>query len=270
MTPYIDEQRSVLRELLAGLNCEKAKALGVITWASPVPTFGDLSRSGVATLGLNPSNREFVDGIGNELGGEARRLHTLNSLGIDSWEKTSQQHRDRILESCCSYFTRRPYNGWFGQLEFLLQRMSASYYGSRPTIACHLDLIPFATTEKWTALSQDARNLLLEMGADALGRLLKASPVKTLLVNGRSVVEHLLKITDCSVTVDEMPQWALNRNGVPSVKGYSFSGVLRRVHGIELGREIRVLGFNHNLQSSFGVTNHVRTAIADWIGKSHS
>ena len=269
MTPYIDEQRIVLKKLLGGLNCEKAHALGLIAWASPVLTFGHLGHAGVATLGLNPSNREFVDRCGNELTDEDQRLHTLKSLGIDRWSSASRQHRDSILESCCTYFTRRPYNGWFGQLEFLLQRMSASYYGGQPTIACHLDLIPFATTEKWAALSPDSRKRLLEMGADALGRLLKASPVNTLLVNGRSVVEQLCKITDCSASVAEMSQWSLNRNGVPTVKGYSFSGVLKTVHGIALGREIRVLGFNHNLQSSFGVTNQVRSAIADWIEKSY-
>ncbi|MEQ1831061.1 MAG: hypothetical protein ABL921_34255 [Pirellula sp.] len=269
MTLYTDEQRSVLRELLDGLNSKKAEMLGLIPWASPVPTFGDLGCSEVATLGLNPSNREFVDRGGKELTGERQRLHTLKSLRINRWSSASRQHHDLILKSCFSYFTRNPYNGWFGQLEFLLQRMGASYYGNLPTIACHLDLMPFATAEKWTALSPELRRLLLETGADALGKLLKASPVKTLLVNGRSVLEQLFEITDCSASVTEMPQWALNRKGVPAVKGYAFSGVVKTIHGVALGRKIKVLGFNHNLQSSFGVTNQVRSAIANWIEKSH-
>ena len=33
----------------------------VIPWACPIPSFGDFTRARVATLGLNPSNREFVD-----------------------------------------------------------------------------------------------------------------------------------------------------------------------------------------------------------------
>jgi hypothetical protein len=41
----------------------------VIPWACPIPSFGDLTRARVATLGLNPSNREFVDERGNELDG---------------------------------------------------------------------------------------------------------------------------------------------------------------------------------------------------------
>ncbi len=38
-----------------------------ISWASPVPSFGNISRSNIATLGINPSNREFVDENGHEL-----------------------------------------------------------------------------------------------------------------------------------------------------------------------------------------------------------
>ncbi|MBL9144109.1 MAG: hypothetical protein JNM99_10565 [Verrucomicrobiaceae bacterium] len=269
MTRFENEQRSVLRGLLRSLNDENVATLGLIPWASPVPTFGDLGCSKVATLGLNPSNREFVSLDGCELTGEAQRLPTLRSLGLDCWASASRKHHDLILEACWSYFKRSPYDGWFGQLDFLLQRMNASYYGSRSTIACHLDLIPFATIEKWTALTTDSRRLLLEIGADALGRLLKASPVKTLVVNGRSVIDQLFKITDFSAAMDEMPMWALRRKGEPTVKGYSFSGVLRVVHGISLEREVRVLGFNHNLQSSFGVTSHVRSEIANWIEKSH-
>ena len=56
----------------------------VIPWSSPVISFGDLSRARVATLGLNPSNREFVDDAGIELDGPSRRFPTLRSLKLDS------------------------------------------------------------------------------------------------------------------------------------------------------------------------------------------
>jgi hypothetical protein len=38
--------------------------------------------------------------------------------------------------------------------------------------------------------------------------------------------------------------------------------------GISLGSPLRVLGFNHNLQSSFGVTNKVIHAIRNWITRA--
>lgn len=35
--------------------------------------------------------------------------------------------------------------------------------------------------------------------------------------------------------------------------------------GIDLGREIRVLGFNHNIQGSRGITSEVRHLIRNWF-----
>lgn|ERR1700688_2215103 len=61
----------------------------MIPWACPIPSFGDLWRSRVATLGFNPSNREFVDEAGNELQGGSRRFPTLKSLSLGSWSEVS-------------------------------------------------------------------------------------------------------------------------------------------------------------------------------------
>src|SRR5262245_11208827 len=85
----------------------------VINWGCPVPSFGDLSKSRVATLGLNPSNKEFVDEAGNELDGLDRRFHTLGSLGLKSWSDVNSQHVDLIFDSCNNYFLGRPYDRWF-------------------------------------------------------------------------------------------------------------------------------------------------------------
>ena len=73
-------------------------ATDMIPWSCPVPAFGDLLNSFVATLGLNPSNREFVDEEGNELEGAARRLHTLRSLSLSRGQMpTPGTSRDRGL-----------------------------------------------------------------------------------------------------------------------------------------------------------------------------
>jgi hypothetical protein len=64
----------------------------VIKWGAPVPSFGDLSSSFVATVGLNPSNREFVDDSGQELCDSERRFHTLHSLGLSSWSDVDARH----------------------------------------------------------------------------------------------------------------------------------------------------------------------------------
>src|SRR5438094_2076415 len=99
----------------------------VIPWSCPVPSFGDISRSRIATLGLNPSNREFVDESGTELDGPSRRFHTLKSLGLARWSDVGTRHLQLILDSCLAYFSRNPYNGWFRKLDQIISGTPASY-----------------------------------------------------------------------------------------------------------------------------------------------
>ena len=65
-----------------------------------------------------------------------------------------------------------------------------------------------------------------------------------------------------------MPQWALPRREQSDVAGIAYKGIVQEVSGIRLRRELLVLGFNHNIQSSFGVTTQVRDAIRRWITRA--
>jgi hypothetical protein len=255
-----------LRRLISQLGDSEMESFNVIGWSSPVPSFGDLSRATVATLGLNPSNREFVDRHGNELDGESRRFPTLSSLGIQRWSEARSSHHAAIVESCRAYFFRNPYDGWFKQLDHVIGGTEASYYDD-DCQACHLDLIPFATACKWTDLSRRERERLMEIVGDTLARLLADSPVRILVLNGKSVVEELQRLSESSFERREMAGWALRRNGKACIAGVGYKGVLSRLAGVEFAREILVLGYNHNLQSSFGVTNEVRDSIRRWITK---
>lgn len=255
-----------LRRLILQLGDPQMKSFKVIGWGSPVPSFGDISRATVATLGLNPSNREFVDRNGNELDGESRRFPTLGSLGIQRWSDARGAHHTAIMDSCRGYFFRNPYDGWFRQLDHVIGGTEASYYDDECQ-ACHLDLIPFATACKWTDLSRWERERLVEMAGDTLARLLVDSPVRILVLNGRSVVDELQRLAESVLECREMRGWALKRNGKACIAGVGYKGVLSRLGGVEFGREILVLGYNHNLQSSFGVTNEVRDSIRRWISK---
>lgn len=258
---------TTLTTLIARLDSPTVSRTSVIPWGCPVPSFGDLSSSVVATLGLNPSNREFMDELGNELEWTSRRFHTLHSLGLASWSDVDARHLRLILESCRSYFLANPYNTWFKRLELVVSAARVSYYrGSRR--ACHLDLIPYATRHKWTDLSSRERAALLAVSADALPLLLRESPVRILILNGSTVVKQFEEIAGVSLQRHEMRAWSLRRQSQPDVMGFSYEGVINSVSGFELGREVSVLGFNHNLQSSFGVTKEVMYAIRDWIAKA--
>ncbi len=231
---------TTLTTLIDRLDSPAVSGTDVIRWGCPVPSFGDLSSARVATLGLNPSNREFVDESGDELQGAFRRFHTLASLGLRSWSEVDARHLRLILESCRTYFLGNPYDRWFKRMEQVVAGAKASFYNASCG-ACHLDLIPYATARKWTRI---------------------------LILNGRSVVEQFQEVACIRLDRQQMRAWSLGRKPKPDVMGLAYTGLVHTLSGIRLPHEILILGYNHNLQSSFGVTNEVIVAIRDWISRA--
>lgn len=265
---------SSLPTLLSRIESSEIRRCGVIPWGCPVPVFGNLERSKIATLGINPSNLEFVDQNGNELAGELRRFHTLNSLQLPSWGSADASHVRYILESFDEYFNRNPYDRWFKKLDVLLAGANATYYEKREpelpifaanTLACHLDLVPYATRLKWTELRSSQRDALLRFGGNCLGHLLRDSQIEFVICNGQSVVRQFELVAGTELLSIEYKAADLPRKSLPNVRGYVYEGKVNRMCGVDLGREISVLGFNHNLQSSFGVTGVAIRAISKWI-----
>ena len=254
---------SELVEHLVELNDDTA----AIKWTPPIPAFGDPYRARVATLGLNPSDREFVDAQGRELDGTQRRFPTLRSFGLESWNEATAVHIEEIAEACRSYFDRNPYDAWFGRLDFLIEETSTSFY-TPMSPATHLDLVPYATELKWAALPKRDRTILFEGAKEALGTILRDAPVSLLILNGMSVVHSFQVLSTVELRRDEQPEWSLPRKTGRQVKGYSFTGVVDRIADVQLGGKVLVLGYNHNIQSSFGITNNVLHAIRKWIGNS--
>jgi hypothetical protein len=261
--------KSALSTLVKRLDNELLSEASVIPWSCPVPSFRDLSRSKLATLGINPSNREFVDTSGKELEGSSRRLHTLRSLGLSRWSEANPRHLESIVDSCRTYFSRNPYDRWFRRLDYVISGTKASYYNASSK-ACHLDLIPYATACKWTGLSHQQRSSLLAIAGDTLGLLLRESPVRLLILNGNSVVQQFQEIAGIRLDKHMKSAWSLPRRSDSDVSGFAYKGAVRNLGGIKLKHEVLVLGFNHNIQSSFGVTTEVSTAIRRWIARTGS
>ncbi|MFC1705906.1 hypothetical protein ACFL59_03675 [Planctomycetota bacterium] len=256
----------VLSEVLDRLERNGAEKAGAIAWGCPVLSFGDPAASRVATLGLNPSNREFVDQDGKELCGTQRRFHTLGSLNINSWRETDARHLRVMIDSFHQYFTRNPYDRWFGKLDQVLMKAGASYYGtSQASQACHLDVVPYATLSKWSLLTGAQRRHLLRVSNSVLGILLRQSPIRVVVLNGRAVAELFEAVAQVRLKRSEIPTWALPRRSGRDIMGVAFEGVVDVVAGVRLYRAVHVFGFNHNIQSSFGVTRQVMMRIGDWI-----
>lgn len=236
----------------------------VMSWTCPVPYFGRIGDATVATLGINPSNREFVDVAGVELDGSSRRFPTLGSLGLRTWADASSLDVATIVNACEEYFAGNPYQRWFGTLDVLLHPLGVSYY-SPDHPAAHLDLVPYATHVKWGALRHDQRLALLRGGQDLLASLLRDSKVELLVLNGASVVRQFEEIAGVELDRKDNSAWDLTRRGSGRVRGVAYTGALDHIGGVDLGRSVAVAGFNHNLQSSFGVTKRATEAIARWL-----
>ncbi|MET3025338.1 hypothetical protein ABXT06_01550 [Flavobacterium sp. UW10123] len=250
--------------LLEVLKKTQPDDLSIIPWSTPILSFGNILKSKIATLGINPSNREFVDLQGLELKGDNRRFHTLNSLEIKNWSEIKEKHINLIIELCDEYFLRNPYDGWFKKLDYLISGTSMSYYFPSQE-ACHLDLIPFATFEKWSNLTPIQQNTLLNLFSDFLGILIAESSIEIILLNGQTVVNNFEKISNLKLYKTTEKDWELPRKKTENVAGYSYQGYVETIGTIDLKRKVKVLGYNHNIQSSFGVTSQVQTSIRKWI-----
>lgn len=261
--------KSIIHNFISNLDIKALKKSNVIMWSIPVVSFGNLGDSKIATLGLNPSNCEFVDNLGNELVGSKRRFPTLRSMGRSNWQSCGPNELDSIVKSCEQYFEVNPYDRWFKRLDFLISSTGYSYYSPKKR-ACHLDLVPFATSCKWGELSKQQQNMLLFSCRELLGNLIAQSSIKLLVLNGRAVVEGFKNVSDVEFSESLVKDWSISRANRDPVKGIAYTGYARKIGNIRLKRPLKVLGFNHNIQSSFGVTKEIQTSIRSWIGDQYS
>jgi hypothetical protein len=238
----------------------------VLEWACPVPFFGQIRSSAVATVGINPSNREFVDSAGYALDATNRRLPTLDSLSIRQWSDATGAHVREVVDSCERYFANNPYRLWFDVLERMLSAGGHSFYSGRR--ACHIDLVAFATRTKWGELDRDVQRELVEQGRRAMAEMIRDSPVGMLVLNGRSVVREFENFANTKLTATEVASWTLPRSSGRGVVGISYRGTISTIGDIDLDRQVTIFGYNHNLQSSFGVTSVVMRRIGEQVGNA--
>ena len=221
----------------------------VVAGSSPVVSFGDATAATVATLGLNPSCREFLDKRGVELVGAERRLATLNSLGTDDLQNAPIGVIAQVLDECNSYFGPNAYGDWFGKLEEILGNIGASYYDGS---ACHLDVVQWATDPTWGKLKPAGlRRWLAAQDGEFLIEQLRNENFEILLVNGSGVMKQLERLVECDWDEYE-PIVGLRRHDT-------------QIFGATILGRINVIAWSTNLQSSFGVTNELRQELAERV-----
>jgi hypothetical protein len=127
----------------------------------PVLFFGDALTARIATIGLNPSKFEYLDGRGKMLTGRSQRFATTTSLGAASRTDLTDAQADEAIEVMrCYYDDGKPvYGTYFGHLTNFLAGIGASY---RERGAAHLDLVQESTSPVWNGLTSSERSQLIE------------------------------------------------------------------------------------------------------------
>ena len=229
----------------------------VLDGSTPVVAFGKARTAKVATLGLNPSLREF--GLNSETGfvwlpETERRLATVRALGIKegSWPRNpSFDAMATVVADCDAYFERNPYGQWFDPLDEILRRLGHTYYGQYSS-ACHLDLSPWATNPVWRRLHKVERQSLVDNGRRLLEAQLGEGSIALLLINGAAVAKEAERALGLSF--EEVG----SRIAVP---GRKTSSAVRRASLCG----VPVIAWSVNVQSSFGVTNELKLKLAERV-----
>lgn len=131
--------------------------------AVPVLFFGNLagyeaSCPRIATVGLNPSHREFPPDD------PFRRFPNADTADAVAY-----------LAVLSSYFQNRPYREWFDSYEKALNGMGTTYYGEeKNTAALHTDIGSVLPTDPtWSGLEDSIKKRLIREGAPLWRRLIE-------------------------------------------------------------------------------------------------
>jgi hypothetical protein len=221
----------------------------IVPASTPVVSFGDPTKARVATLGINPSDKEFLDKDGNLLVSSKQRLATLPFLGASRCEDLTDEQVQTVVEWCNNYFQCNWYKKWFGPIEqWILPRINASYMDGS---ACHLDLIQWSTSPVWQNLNQTSETRkLLDDGIEHLKAQLATENITTVIALGRTVWDQLLATKMCYV-IDESKISICNGKA---------SSTLR----IGEGTGTRFVGWTSNLQSQ-PLTKGDRETLGNWL-----
>jgi len=154
----------------------------VIPGSLPVVSFGNPSRAHIATLSLNPSDKEFLARDKSWLLGPKQRLESLVSLGLTDPRDLTDDQVAQVVDRSDRYFDGPWFGQWFGHLERLMA--AAGVDGYRAGNACHLDLIQWATDPTASALPSKTWQTLLDDDLGFLTWQLSTTPVDVILING--------------------------------------------------------------------------------------
>ena len=225
--------------------------------STPVVAFGNPMTAKVATIGINPAAQEFLDGKGNLLAEESRRLADFRSLGIEAYSEMNESLARKVLEESNSYFRKdESVYRWFGDLQtYVLEPLGFSF---KDSTAAHLDLVQWSTAPVWGQIDDHtARDTLIQDDIRFLGEMLRAGSYGFVFMNGSKVVGTLQKFG--LVEIQQVGLTPLGKKGKQSPLW----------KGRVVGTDSVCLGWGLNLQHS-QTTPENKALLRKWIGENLS
>jgi len=220
--------------------------------ALPVLFFGQIDRARVATIGLNPSDKEYLSRSGEELTGSRRRFETLGSLGLRERREIDATTAATAMRRMRHYFeSSSTIYSWFRPLERVLTGLGASFLDGS---AVHLDLVQEPTAPTWSklrAVDPIGADELLRRDLPFLRGQLETFPFDTIVCTSRFVLDALIELTSASV----------RRTGEMALVSWTHAD------GRIAGRSVRVLGWNRPLVQATGLTAHGQVELGQALGE---
>ncbi len=232
-----------------------APTKSVIAGSTPVISFGDFTRAKIATLGINPSSKEFLSRKKLIIVGK-KRLADYETLGLGKNDRLNSSHVEAVWNGCQNYFAKsaNPYMTWFGQLDQIIKKAGYSYSNGT---ACHLDLIQWATDPVWRDLSVGEQKALLQSDLDFFLWQSEMPNIDLRLLNGKTAVENFMNYTNFELKKIDQIQF---RNGDRMQPINLFKGFGKKGEPI--------LGWSINIQSARlkqGVRPEVIGLLGRWV-----
>jgi len=219
----------------------------ITTRSTPVIWFGNYCKSQICTISLNPSDKEFYKQpkgvedyvkIENLLKDKEERLCSRYKLNKNDNEQLNDDDIIIVKDYCNNYFQNRNYyKEWFDPFnDFLKEYGDYSYFDGS---CVNLDIIQWATTPKWSGLSEDIREKHLNKDIHFLKYLLNNKDFKIIFLNGKSVVD----------TISEKFKLKLDEKKI----SYKNNKGKDKIIKIYLGKynEAKVIGWNLYFQYTF-------------------
>ncbi len=210
--------------------------------------FGDLFNAEIVSVGLNPSDREYLTNDGALLAGPAQRFATTNSLGVDSRASLSDAQCAEAVEWMRDYYEpgKPVYSSWFNALARVIEGLGGSFRERR---SAHLDLVQESTSPVWSELGRPERESLLKHDLPFLEWQIRAFPPRSVICTGKTVGVHIQR--QLGVSVDD-------------------EGTMARIkwwvgHADIDGRRVGLAGWNYPLARATGLGRKGETALGELL-----